>query len=64
MHIDDAALAESLRRLTHSREDNGSVVSALEVEGVDGIAAGTELGHGHLQGRSVRTTRWLESHRE
>ena len=30
MNIDDAALAESLRRLTHSREDNGSVVSALE----------------------------------
>ena len=30
MHIDDAALAESLRRLTHSREDNGSVISALE----------------------------------
>jgi GAF domain-containing protein len=30
MNIDDAALAESLRRLTHSGEDNGSVVSALE----------------------------------
>ncbi|QSR29426.1 transcriptional regulator [Nocardioides sp. S5] len=30
MSIDAAALAESLRRLTLSREDNGSVVSALE----------------------------------
>lgn len=30
MNIDDGALAESLRRLTHSREDNGSVISALE----------------------------------
>ena len=30
MNIDEAALAESLRRLTHSRVDNGSVVSALE----------------------------------
>jgi GAF domain-containing protein len=30
MNIDDAALAESLRRLTHSREDNGSVISAIE----------------------------------
>ncbi|KRE95541.1 transcriptional regulator [Nocardioides sp. Soil774] len=30
MSIDAAALAESLRRLTLSREDNGSVVTALE----------------------------------
>ena len=30
MNIDDAALAESLRRLSHPREDNGSVTSALE----------------------------------
>lgn len=30
MSIDEAALAESLRRLSLSREDNGSVVSALE----------------------------------
>lgn len=30
MSIDEAALAESLRRLSLSREDNGSVISALE----------------------------------
>jgi len=30
MSIDEAALAESLRRLSLSREDNGSVVTALE----------------------------------
>lgn len=30
MSIDEAALAESLRRLTLSREDNGSVISALQ----------------------------------
>ena len=30
MSIDDAALAESLRGLSLSREDNGNVVSALE----------------------------------
>ena len=30
MSIDEAALAESLRRLATSREDNGSVIAALE----------------------------------
>ncbi|MCW2736293.1 GAF and ANTAR domain-containing protein [Nocardioides sp.] len=30
MNIAEAALAESLRRLTRSREDNGSVITALE----------------------------------
>ena len=30
MNIDDAALAESIRRLTHSRVDDGSVQTALE----------------------------------
>jgi hypothetical protein len=30
MSIDEGDLAESLRRLSLSREDNGSVVSALE----------------------------------
>ena len=30
MNIDDAALAQSLRRLTSSREDNGNVITALE----------------------------------
>ena len=29
--IDDAALAASLRGLSLSREDNGSVISAIEV---------------------------------
>ena len=31
MNIDDAALAESLRRLSQPRDDDGSIVSALQV---------------------------------
>jgi len=31
MNIDDAALADSLRRLSQPREDDGSIVSALQV---------------------------------
>ena len=31
MNIDDAALADSLRRLSQPREDDGSITSALQV---------------------------------
>lgn len=31
MNIDDAALAESIRRLTQPREDDGSIISSLEI---------------------------------